>query len=111
MIDFEIAQRLVRMQERLRAATYHEIKKDGNHKSSEGAVSLAFNLPSVFSDERAPGWSVTVYSYVLGPNRSHEFFGASALEAISKAEDAVGEWCFASEIEMMFGPQDVDGDE
>lgn len=114
MINFEIAQRIARMQERLRSATYHEIRKDGGHKSSEGAISIAFCLPPVVSDERSPYWTVEVYSYVLGPNRNHTFIGNSALEALSKAEDAVAKWCFSAEMEMFeyrFNPPSGDGDE
>ena len=111
MINFEIAQRLVRIQERLRSATYHELRKDNYHKSSEGAVSLSFDLPPVVGDERNPSWTVSVYSYVLGPDRTHDFFGDSALEAISKAEDAVSIWCSKAEMEMMFGVQDEALDE
>ena len=52
MISFEESVRLVRVQERIRSATYHEIKKDGHHKSSEGAVTLSFVLPPVVGDDR-----------------------------------------------------------
>ena len=100
MIDFEISQRLVRMQERLRTATFHEIRDGGGHKRSEGAVSLAFCLPPVVGDREAPHWEVAVYSYVLGPDRNHLFTATSALEAIAKAEDAVATWCARPEMEM-----------
>lgn len=100
MLDFEIAQRIARMQERIRSATFHEIRKDGAHKSAEGRVSLAFVLPPVVGDTREPEWLVEVFSYVLGPGRNHEFRGKSALEAIAKAEDAVADWCELSEMEI-----------
>ena len=100
MLDFETAQRLVRMQERIRTSTYHEIRKDGVHKSAEGRVSLAFVLPPVVGDSRDTEWLVEVYSYVLGPERTHEFRGKTALEAIAKAEDAVADWCMMPEMEM-----------
>lgn len=101
MIDFSEAVRLARLQERVRTATYHEMRKDGHHKSSEGHVSLAFNLPAVVGDERDPYWSLEVYSYLLCPDaRSETWTGKSAAEVISKAEDAVGKWCFRSEMEM-----------
>lgn len=101
MIGFDETVRLVRIQERLRNATYHELKKDGHHKSSEGAVSIAFNLPPVVGDERTPYWSVEAYSYLLCPEgRSQTWTGKSAAEAIAKAEDAVAKWCFAAEMEQ-----------
>ncbi|WP_300379670.1 hypothetical protein [Henriciella sp.] len=100
MISFEESTRLIRMRERLRASTYHEARKDGHGKSSEGAVSISFNLPPVVGDSEAPYWAVEVFSYVLGPSRLHTFQGATAGEAIGKAEDAVGKWCFLSEMEM-----------
>ena len=100
MIDFDTAQRLIRMQERLRTATYHELRKEGGGKSSEGAISLSFCLPAVVSDERDPSWTIEVYSYILGPHRNHTFHGKTAAEAISKPEDAVSEWCFGTEMEM-----------
>lgn len=101
MIDFSEATRLARLQERVRRATYHEISKDGHHKSSEGHVSLAFNLPAVVSDDRDPYWSLEVYSYLLCPDaRSDTWTGASAAEVIGKAEDAIARWCMTAEMEM-----------
>ena len=103
MIDFETTQRLIRVQERVGRSTFHELRKDGHHKSSEGAVSITFSLPSVFEPNGKPTWTVEVYSYVLGPERNHSFHGSTAAEAVSKAEDAVAEWCFGSEMEMFEG--------
>lgn len=100
MIPFETAQRLIRMQERLRNATYHELKKDGHHKSSEGAMELCFHLPSVLDRSERPSWSVWAYSYLLcRDGRSKRWFGQTAEEAISKAEDEIEKWCFTSEME------------
>lgn len=101
MISFEDSIRLVRMQERVRNATYHEMRKDGHHKSSEGAVTLSFVLPPVVGDERDPYWNVEVYSYLLCPDaRLKVFVGRSASEAISKAEDEIERWCTPSEMEQ-----------
>lgn len=101
MIGFEEAARLVRLQERLRNATYHEMTKDGHHKSSEGAVELGFHLPPVVGDRRDPYWSVEVYSYLLCPDgRTGQWTGNTAAEAIAKAEDAVGLWCMGPEMEQ-----------
>ena len=101
MIHFDEAIRLARLQERLRTATFHELRKDGHHKSSEGAVSLSINLPPVLSDDRDPYWAVEAFSYLLCPDgRSASWIGKTAAEAISKAEDAVKQWCLGSEMEM-----------
>ena len=113
MASFDDAVRLVLIQERLRRATYHELTKDGHHKSSEGAVSLSFNLPPVVGDEKAPYWAVEAYSYLLCPDsRSGTWIGKTAGEAIGKAEDAIGKWCLASEMEQFesrFGSPDDAG--
>jgi len=102
VIGFDEALRLARIQERVRTATYHEMRKDGHHKSSEGNVSLALNLPPVVGDDRDPYWSLEVYSYLLCTNgRSETWIGKTAAEVISKAEDGVEKWCFRSEMEML----------
>lgn len=100
MLDFDTAQRLIRLQERLRRATYHEMQKDGMHKSSEGAMELCFHMPPVVGDEAKPNWSVWAYSYLLHPDgRSERWFGDTPAEAISKAEDDIKKWCFGPEME------------
>ena len=101
MIAFDEAVRLVRIQERLRNATYHELRKDGHHKSSEGGMSISLNLPPVVGDKEEPYWAVEAYSYILCPEgRSKTWLGKTAAEAISKAEDDVAKWCFAAEMEQ-----------
>lgn len=101
MIGFDEALRLARLQERLRASTYHELSKDGLHKSDEGSINLTVTLPPVVGDQREPYWTVDVYSYLLCPSgRSKAWRGRTAAEAISKAEDAVADWCVMSEMEM-----------
>jgi hypothetical protein len=100
-ISFEEAARFIRVQERLRSATWHELRKEGGGKSSEGAMSLSFNLPPVVGDDKEPYWAVEAYSYLLCPQaRSETWIGKSAGEAIGKAEDDVEKWCFAAEMEM-----------
>lgn len=111
-MNFDDAARLVRLQERLRNATFHEMKKDGHHKSSEGAVTLAFHLPPVVGDRANPYWSVEAYSYLLCPDgRSQSWTGNSAAEAIAKAEDAVGLWCMDSEMEQFGAAMGMGEDE
>lgn len=113
MIGFEESVRLIRIQERLRRCTYHEIRKDGHHKSSEGAMNIAFHLPAVVGDDKEPYWSVEAFSYLLCPDgRTGEWFGKTAAEAIAKAEDAIEKWCFKAEMEIFTGQFDSeDGDQ
>lgn len=104
MLTFEETVRFIRVQERLRSCTFHELKKDGHHKSSEGALSISFCLPPVVGDRDEPYWHVEAFSYLLCPDgRSGEWIGKTAAEAIAKAEDAIDKWCFASEMEMFAG--------
>jgi len=101
MMSFEESVRLVRLQEKLRNATYHELKKDGYHKSSEGAVTLSFVLPPVVGDNEEPYWTVEAYSYLLNPEgRLKQWSGRSAVEAIAKAEHDISSWCQKSEMEQ-----------
>jgi hypothetical protein len=111
MIDIENMQRLLVLHERLRTATYHELKKDGHCKSAEGAMEITISLPNAFEQDRRPTWSVMAYSYILCPEgRSETWFGKTPAEAIGKAEDAINKWLFQSEGEMM-GLLDTDSPE
>lgn len=101
MLDFEINQRIARLQERVIRSTLYELKSDGGHKSSEAAISVSMHIPNMFQQEAGIEWSIEVYSYVLGPNRRHYFLGKTIGEAVSKAEDAVNSWCTPSEFRMM----------
>lgn len=56
---------------------------DGHCKSSEGAISI--NIPPFFwrEDEGYGGVTVSIYSYVLGPSRQHDFRSVdAALETV-----------------------------
>lgn len=100
MTDMESATRLAIIQQRLIAATFREIKKDGHHKSSEGSMTLSMHLPNAFSQSEGVTWSVEAYSYLLNPDgRLQTWFGKTASEAISKAEDAISDWVMMSEME------------
>lgn len=92
MIMFDEAARLVRLQERLAWATREALKEDGHHKSDEAMVEVIFALPGMFHDDKAPYWRISVYSYVLGPRRNHDFLGKSLAEALAVAESAVSSW-------------------
>lgn len=110
MADVETLARLTATHQRLIAATYREIKKDGHHKSSEAAMSLTMCLPNAFSQHEGVTWMVEAYSYLLNPEgRLQTWHGKTAAEAVSKAEDAISDWVMMSEMEefeAVFSPSD-----
>lgn len=114
MMNFDEAARLVRLQERVRWGTIEALKTDGHHKSAEAHVELHYVLPGMFSDSQRPYWAVSIYSYVLGPNRNHSWQGASASEALALAERDVRTWVMKYEtaaFERAMGVHDADDDE
>lgn len=70
---------------------------DGHHKSSEGTVEIHFIYPNWFEandylkDE--PEVSVSVYSYLFGPNRMHDF------DTLEEAWETVKEWEYKKALE------------
>lgn len=107
--------RLVKLQERVRRSTLTALKDDGHHKSSEAMVSAELTLPGMFSNDREPYWTVMVWSYVLGPHRSHTWSAATLPEALAQAESDVAKWCFGYEMRefelALGGPPDPSPDE
>src|SRR5690606_1576482 len=98
-----------------RSATYHELRKDAPHKSMEGAVSVAFNLPPVVGDKDEPYWVIEAYSYLLCPNgRNQSWKGRTLNDALALAEAAIDEWCSPAEMEQFeefaFGKRPDEGD-
>jgi hypothetical protein len=93
--------RISEIRSRVIRATYEAFREDGYHKSSEGACEVALCLPNMFEADQRPSWTVSVYSYVLGPNRNHNWMGATLDEALVQAELAVKEWCFPYERRVM----------
>lgn len=66
----------------------HAMRCDSHHKSSEGQITL--HLTNRFDERRDTEpleiKAVEIYSYVLGPNRSHHF------ESVDDALEAVRGW-------------------
>lgn len=91
-MDFDSAARLVRLRERVRWGTLEALKADGIHKSDEAHVELSYVLPGMFCDDQRPYWTVSVYSYVLGPRRNHVWQGVTTSEALALAERDVATW-------------------
>ena len=83
-LNDEIAAKLDEIMRLLAEAYQHYFaNSDGYCKSSEGAISV--HIPPYFwlDDESYGKPSMTIYSYVLGPHRSHDFASIDdALEAV-----------------------------
>lgn len=74
-------------------ALRHALERDGHSKSSEGALEISFgnSWERWDGDNVEPG--VTLYSYVLGPNRNHYF------ATIERALETVQVW-YAMEMSI-----------
>lgn len=77
---------------RLLAEAYeHALAIDGHCKSSEGAIQITKSYPPFFwreggwEDREPDGPSISIYSYVLGPNRMHYFDSADEALAVVRA--------------------------
>ena len=86
LYTIEFQAKLTEIQRLIAEAYEHYFaNSDGHCKSAEGAVSI--HLPAFFWGEETtarPG--VSVYSYVLGPSRNHDFAD------VDQALAAVREW-------------------
>lgn len=93
---------LVEIQRLLDEGLKHYLTYESHCKSSEGNVSIEISFGNSwqrFEGPVKPTYNVSVYSYALGPHRSHEF------EYPEDALEAVKEWHAA---EMAFDPEDED---
>ena len=82
----------------LRRGYIEALKEDGYGKLSEAYMTIQEHY-CTFWDYREgkdffnpESYLVTIYSYMLGPSRTHEFEGKTLSEALDKALDAVKEW-------------------
>lgn len=87
MISEQEAKDLSEIQRLLDEAYDHYFKhSDGYCKSSEGHIALSFNHYFERRDGKAPGVkSVEIYSYVFGPNRTHDFLSTAEALKVVKA--------------------------
>lgn len=92
--------KLAEIRRLLAEATEHALAIDGHCKSSEGAISIEYP-PFFWREEKPKPPAVTVYSYVLGPNRDHYF------DDIDEALAAVKSW---HEKEMCHAEYDVNSE-
>lgn len=71
----------------LHEANAHSLEQDGHCKSAEGAISLHFgNHWDRLNEEDRKSPSMSIYSYLLGPHRNHDF------DSITQALDVVRVW-------------------
>jgi hypothetical protein len=101
-MDEAFLTKLTEIQRLLEEAYRHYFKySDGLCKSCEGRISI--HLPEYFwahGKDKKP--EISIYSYVLGPNRNHDFAN------IDKALDAVRKW-HKREMEQDYSDGDDDG--
>ena len=77
---------------KLHTEWHNDPERDGHHKMSEGAIDVNLGYGNWFDEgdyeNREPHVSCSVYSYLFGPSRLHEF--ASMEEAWEK----VSKWTY-----------------
>lgn len=109
LISDEDIKNLTEIQRLLDEGLQHYLTYEGHCKSSEGYVSIEIIFGTSWERFEAaekgkplkPRYNVNVYSYALGPHRSHDFdYPEDALEAVK-------EWHAA---EMAFDPETMDAD-
>lgn len=81
-------------------------QSDGTHKSAEAQIEVAAHFPNLFESDPYVGsgptyWCISVYSYVLGPHRNHDFEGETYDEVYQQAYTAVKSWVDA-ELERVY---------
>lgn len=79
-------EKLTELTRLLDEATTHAFERGGGGKICEGAVSLSYGDYEERQSDGLRLQGVSVYSYLLGPSRNHEFLSLDA------ALDAVREW-------------------
>lgn len=71
-------------------------EEDTHHKSSEGYISVSIEYGTYFDEKYGEAIPrlvrITVYSYVFGPYRSHDFVGKTFKEAYKKAYFGIKDW-------------------
>lgn len=71
------------------------LKKDGHHKSYEGAVTLSIKYPNYFEDDASGNgyqYVLTIDCYVLGPRRHYTWEGTNLDKVIDEAIYCVKQW-------------------
>ena len=72
--------------DRVQALTKREVEAGVGCKSQDGDVGI---YKSCYGE---PHWVCTIYSYIFGPHRHHEFRGDTPLQAVRRAELAFDVW-------------------
>ena len=87
LLTAEDLERLEEINRLLYEANSHSLERDGHCKSAEGSIYLHFgNHWDRLPGEPRKSPSVSIYSYLLGPHRNHDF------DSITQALDVVRVW-------------------
>lgn len=86
--------------DRVQALTKREVEAGVGCKSQDGDVGI---YKSCFAE---PYWVCTIYSYIFGPHRHHEFRGDTPLEAVTNAALAFECWVSRYESEYKEAQRD-----
>lgn len=102
------AMRLASLREQLFRCIEDELKKDGMHKSYEGAIDVTLSFPPIFERSNQPEWTITWHCYIVPESgRHHSWSGRTLAEAIAVAEAAARKIAFPYEMERF--ERDVGG--
>lgn len=85
-MDMELATRITRAQQRLYRCIEDELRRDGHHKSYEGAVEVTMSLPNYFEQHQGITWLVEFHCYVLCNGRHETWHGKTLAEAVAQFE-------------------------
>jgi hypothetical protein len=91
--------RIAVVQQRLFRCIQDELKRDGHHKSYEGAIDVSLSLPNVFEQERGPRWTLEFHCYLLCDGRHQSFTARTLPETVSQFEVWANEICAPYEME------------
>ena len=72
--------------DKVQSLTIREINAGAGCKSQDGEVGIFKRCHA------KPHWACTIYSYIFGPHRHHEFIGDTPLEAVRKADSEFSSW-------------------
>lgn len=79
-------------------ALRHALDNDGSAKSSEGSLSITLGNYWERQEDEQPEAGITLYSYALGPHRSHYF------ASIDRALETVRVW-YSEEMSYSNNPE------
>lgn len=94
-----ITQEEIELFNQTRTKLFEAIKKElelnNGHKPYEGAMTIEIACPHYFyflEGKITPRVKLTVYCYVLGPNRDYDYFGQSLTECLTQFNKDLDSW-------------------